>query len=90
MTFERLKALLTAAPVLAFPDFERPFILETDASTAQVQRDGSIRPIAFASRTLQLYESRYGITELEGSWQDGVWPSKNWICGSSIDQASIL
>jgi hypothetical protein len=32
--FEKLQQLLTTSPVLAFPDFERGFILETDASGA--------------------------------------------------------
>ena len=30
--FEELRRNLTAAPILAFPDFEKPFILDTDAS----------------------------------------------------------
>ena len=54
--FERLKELLTVAPVLAFPDFSREFMLETDASgaglgavLAQKQEDGLVRPIAYAS-----------------------------------------
>ena len=63
---------MTSAPVLAFPDFGRSFLMETDASgsglgavLAQGQEDGSIRPIAFASRSLQEHEKKYGITELE-------------------------
>lgn len=71
--FDRLKELLIQSPVLCFPDFSRPFVLETDASgtglgavLAQEQTDGTIHPIAYASRSLQKHEQNYGITELEG------------------------
>ena len=47
-------------------------MLETDASRlgrgallSQKQEDGTIRPLAFASRTLQTHERNYGVTELE-------------------------
>ena len=30
--FEHLKSKLTSAPILAHPDFTKPFILDTDAS----------------------------------------------------------
>ncbi len=81
--FDRLKSLLTSAPVLAFPDFRVPFILETDASgnglgavLAQRQEDGSVRPVAYASRSLQDHEKRYGVTELEGLGV--VWSVKHF------------
>ena len=81
--FEKLKALLTSAPVLAFPEFANPFIQETDASgaglgavLAQKQADGTVRPIAYASRSLQVHEKNYGITELEGLGV--VWAVKHF------------
>ena len=70
--FENLKQCLIAAPVLAFPNFDSPFLMETDASgiglgavLAQKQEDGSVRPLAYASRSLQKHERNYGVTELE-------------------------
>ena len=81
--FERLKELLTSAPLLKYPDFKKSFILETDASgeglgavLAQRQEDGSVKPIAYASRSLQKHEKNYGITELEGLGV--VWAAKHF------------
>ena len=78
-----LRKLLTSAPVLVYPDFRIPFILETGASItglgavlAQKQADGLVRPIAYASRTLQDHEKRHGITELEGLGV--VWAVKHF------------
>ena len=83
LSFTKLKDLLTTAPVLAFPDFQKPFILETDASGAglgavlgQKQEDGSVRPVAYASRSLLRHEGNYGITELEGLGV--VWAAKHF------------
>ena len=67
--FQELKKRLTEAPVLAFPVFHQGFLLDTDASgvglgavLAQKQEDGSVRPVAYASRTLQPHEKNYGVT----------------------------
>ena len=67
--FQRLKRLLMRAPILAYPNFSRDFLLETDASgvglgavLSQSQGDKTIRPISFASRP---HERNYGISELE-------------------------
>ena len=81
--FNQLKAALTEAPVLAFPQFGRPFLLETDASgvglgavLSHVQDDSTNRPIAYASRTLQPHERNYGISELEALGV--VWAIKHF------------
>ena len=51
-----IKKTLTEAPVLAYPDYSKPFILETDASLkglgmvlSQKGDDNEIRVIAYAS-----------------------------------------
>ena len=72
VSFECLEQKLCSAPVLAFPNFERDYVLETDASIqgiaavlAQQQEDGKLHPVAYASRALNPAEKNYAITELE-------------------------
>ena len=64
--FQILKEKCVQAPVLSFPDFQKPFLLETDASgkglgavLSQKQDDGRYHPIAFASWVLTDTEQRY-------------------------------
>lgn len=69
--FELLKKIISSDQVLAYPHFDKPFIVTTDASNyalgavlSQIQ-DGVERPIAFASRTLNSAEENYSTTEKE-------------------------
>ena len=72
VAFLDLKAKLCKAPVLAYPKFDKDFVLETDASQegvgavlSQTQADGCVHPVEFASRSMSPAERNYGVTVLE-------------------------
>lgn len=62
--FQALKEAIASPPVLHMADFERQFILRTDASTCSLgavllqEVDGVRQPVAYASRTLNLQERK--------------------------------
>lgn len=62
---ERLIDILTSPPVLAYPDFDHPFILHTDASQQGLgavlyqKQDDKMRVIGYGSRTLTPAEQNY-------------------------------
>ena len=64
--FDHLKAACLQAPILSFPDFNKPFLLEMDTSgrglgavLSQKQEDGRYHPIAYASHVMNETEQRY-------------------------------
>ena len=70
--FEAIKAKLAMTPVVAHPNFDKPFILYIDASGGgvgailhQKGEDRRERIIACASRTYNKHEKKYPITEQE-------------------------
>ena len=70
--FEALKQACMTAAILAFTDYSKPFLLETDASKdglgvvlLQKQADGQYHPVAYGSRDLMPHEKNYHSTKLE-------------------------
>jgi RNase H-like domain found in reverse transcriptase len=70
--FRTFKEKLTSAPVMEYPDWNQPFILQTDGSTtglgvvlSQRGKDGLEHPLAYSSRSLNPAECNYSATELE-------------------------
>ena len=69
--FETLKQACCQAPILGYADFNKPFILHTDASgdglgaVLYQEQDGKERVIAYASRSLSKSERNYPSHKLE-------------------------
>jgi hypothetical protein len=70
--FEELKKRLMETPVLQYPDFNKSFIICTDASEKglgavleQLDDEGKEKPVAYASRSLKPAELNYSVTDLE-------------------------
>ena len=71
-SFNQLKLLLTSDPVLAAPDFEKPFMIQSDASDQAVgavllQSDdqGVLHPVAYHSEKLKQHQLAYSTIEKE-------------------------
>jgi len=75
-SFNTLKKLLTHAPILSFPQFDKPFYMATDASDVGVgavlyqlpkgkEHPKCINYISFMARSLQERERKYSATKKE-------------------------
>ena len=77
-----LKDKIQSAPMLVFPDFDKPFLLETDASKerlgvmlSQKHGDGCYHPIAFSSHSLTPMKKNCPVLSLNSSLLSGMSPS---------------
>ena len=86
-----MKKKLTTTPILALPNWFKPFIIDTDANNTGIgaflskeQDDGRGCVIAYASRLLAKQECNYRVTRKKGTISSGDLPStlqaiSNWL-----------
>jgi len=89
--FEMLKKVLSEAPILELPDWDRPFKVGTDSSQYgvgavlyQEDKDGRKHYIAFAARALNKHQKNYPAIKREllaiifalKKWREVLWGSK--------------
>ncbi|CAB0035616.1 unnamed protein product [Trichogramma brassicae] len=89
--FDNLKQSLVTAPVLARPDFTKPFKVQSDASAyaigavlTQEHEDGE-HPIVYISRVVNKAEKNYSTTERE--CLAVVWHKKFFVSGEKLKMA---
>ncbi|GFO29129.1 Pol polyprotein, partial [Plakobranchus ocellatus] len=69
--YNSLKAAATSKPVLQLPDVNQRFVLRTDASDRGLgaalmqENEGTLFPVAYASKKLTDRERKYSVTERE-------------------------
>ena len=80
--FQLLKMRLVQAPILSFPNFCYPFVLDTDASETALGAvlsqviEGEERPVAFESRVLTKTDVNYATTKREAP---GIVQAIQWF-----------
>ena len=97
LSFQTLKDRLITAPILSLPDYDKEFIIRTDASRKgiggvliQKDEDGNEHPLHFVSRTLKSAELNYNVTDLEGlAVFYCVKKFKHYICGGKPEPILI-
>ena len=69
--FKHLKELCVSTPILAYPDYQLPFVLHIDSSSKGLgavlyqKQEGKLRVIAYTSRSVSKSESNYPAHKLE-------------------------
>ena len=70
--FHQLKKAIMSVPVLAYPDLNKEYLLETDAlrlglgaMLSQNQSNGKYHPVVFGSRALHGVEANYHSPKLK-------------------------
>ncbi len=71
--FDKINRILTSEPVLVYADFNKPFVLATDASVDAIggvlcQRhgaNGNLKAIAYTGRATTPQEKKWSVTDLE-------------------------
>ena len=91
--FNKLKEKISYEVTLTYPDFQKPFVLNTDASQIAIggvlqqrDEDGELRPITFFSRTLNRAEQNYSTIEREALgiiW--GLQANRSLILGFPVE-----
>ena len=89
--FDTLKKALAEAPILAYPDFNLPFLLATDARNDAIgmvlgqKQNGHEVVISYAGRKLNPAERNYSMTERESlAVVDGVRHFQTYLYGRQL------
>lgn len=103
--FNRIIQCLLNAPVLAFADANKPYVLHTDASFKGLgavlyqEHPEGLRPVAFASRKLSSPEQRYPVHQLEflalkwavvDKFHDYLYGAKFTVCTDNNSLTYVL
>ena len=69
-SFDILRTCLMTAPILNYPNFQKPFIVQTNASLfsigavlSQLDNENVEHPVAYCFRTLNPHKKNYAVTE---------------------------